>query len=573
MIPSKVFLKSLFGAGTTYQVPFFQRSYVWDQREWKRMLGDMQKLSLTKKEFFLGAIILKSLDEEDESIEASLYSIVDGQQRLTSLLLLLKVLSLKEVKYGYYFDSIFTDTNTHKPYLEHSYVDRQAFENILSLSSLEDITSQNQIVQAYNYFKNNISSYHLDFDTIIKKAVMVCIKLGPKENEQEIFETINSMGRKLTTGELLKNHIFDETMISDYEKIWLPVFEKDDECMAYWASTITAGRTIRNNTEGFFHTFLQIKMGDKSLNVSADDKKEFRIAKPEAVFINYQTLIEKYIKRENILPFVKELAEYAQIYRESFEVDIRYHTIPKAPSIERMNFIIYSLDATTLIAYVLYIVKNVSDEEERNKIFEYIESYFIRRTICKEGNDDYSNLFNEQLIGNEIKTYEALKKYIDDRKDANVNMPSDEKVIESFHKSKLNNNRSRAVLFLLESKLRDKKYGVTLLPCNSYTLEHLMPKKWREKWAAPQGFTEEERDDMIDTLGNMCLLTSALNSSISNAEWDVKKNGTPRYGGMIRYNSAMEIWCDALSLPVWDETTIQERAEKLGKMANSVWKQ
>ena len=135
MKPDKATLKQLFGAGTTFEVPFFQRSYVWGQEEWKRFLCDMHNLSSSKKEFFLGAIILKSLEEDDESVEASAYSIVDGQQRLTTLVLLLKVLSLKEKKYQYYFESIFTDTDTHKPYLKHSYVDCKMFEYIMGFTA------------------------------------------------------------------------------------------------------------------------------------------------------------------------------------------------------------------------------------------------------------------------------------------------------------------------------------------------------------------------------------------------------------------------------------------------------
>ena len=70
-----------------------------------------------------------------------------------------------------------------------------------------------------------------------------------------------------------------------------------------------------------------------------------------------------------------------------------------------MNFIVYALDATTLIPYVLYLVKNVAEESERNKMFDFLESYIVRRTICKSSNDNYSDLFNEHLIANNILTY------------------------------------------------------------------------------------------------------------------------------------------------------------------------
>lgn len=566
MQASKVSINQIFDFGSTLFIPFFQRSYVWDTEEWKRFLSDMQQLTVNNEEFFLGTIILKK-ETDDDTKERT---VVDGQQRLTTLIILLKVLSLQDTEDKGLFNFVFKNPVNKKPKLRHSYIDKIAFDKILALDTLCDIQDgdSNQIMGAYSYFQHHAHLYNLKFSTILEKVSLVAIELAPNENEQQIFETLNSLGRRLTTGELLKNHIFDNSMIDEYQSIWVPVFEKDEECIKYWASTITAGRTSRSNTEGFFHAFLQIQMHNKKYKVSSEHKLIFR--KADSVFPNYKTFIAEYVK-DDIIEFVRELCSYASIYREAFEADIRLESTPSYPCIERMNFIVYALDATTLIPYVLFVVKNVSDEDERNKIFDFLESYIVRRAICKASNDNYSDLFNEHLIANEIITHNGLKSYIDSKGTTSILMPNDDMVYESFHSVALNNNRAKSILFLLESKIRGEDFATALLPCNSYSLEHLMPKKWKKNWPLPSSTTEEQRDLAVNSLGNMMLLPISLNASISNSDWYTKKNGSGKKKGLVHYASDLAIWNGALSKSIWDEDAISERAEWLAEKANEMW--
>ncbi len=563
MQAGKASISQIFDLGRVLEVPFFQRSYVWDVDEWSRFLSDMEQLSKTKEEFFMGAVILKKPKNKDENKR----TVVDGQQRLTTLVLLLKVICLQDIQNKGLFDFLFKTQSDKKSKLKHGYVDYKAFDSIINLEEYQDVPGDNQIIKAYNYFRDNISSFQLSFNSIVEKVSLVAIDLESDENEQQIFDTINSLGRKLTTGELLKNYIFDSSTIKEYEMIWLPVFEKDDDCVKYWASTITAGRIPRSNTESFFHAFLQIQMQDPKYNVSVEEKLIFR--KADSVFNNYKRFITNYIG--DIIPFVNELASYAAIFKEAFETDLRYAAIPVTPCIERINFIVYALDATTLIPYVLYIVKNVPDEEERNKMFEFLESYIVRRTICKSSNENYSDLFNEHLIANKVLTYEGLRAYIESKGTTSIYMPNDEMVRNAFHNVAPNNSRCRAILFLLESKIRSASHATALLPCNSYTLEHLMPKKWKQNWLLPADVTEDERNIAVNSLGNMMLLPISLNSAISNSDWETKKNGKGKKKGLLEYASDLEIWHGALEKPEWDESAIVERAEWLADKANTVW--
>lgn len=555
----------VFSTGVSIEVPFFQRSYVWKKDEWDKFLSDMDSLCKNPKTYFFGAIILKKLDDSRKSI-------VDGQQRITTLLILLKILSLQDNDTASDYLTYFGNRKggrEKETKLKHSYYDKDAFERVFSLRSLEELIGDNQIIEAYNYFKTNKSAYkNLDFDKIINNVTFVEIEINSDEDEQQIFETINSVGRKLTTGELLKNFIFKDGDIENYNKIWVPAFENGEECTKYWDSEITAGRTKRSNTEGFFHAFLQIKMQSPQYNVTPEEKAVFR--KSDSVFNSYKTFINQYVK-DDIIPFAKEIASYAKIYKESFEVNCTQCHIPSEPSIERINFIIYSFDATTLIPYVLYVLKN-AQEEEIQKIFSFLEAYIVRRTICKESNDNYSDMFNEYLIAKDIKTYEGLKNFIDTKGKTTMLMPNNDMVANAFHNVALPDGRAKGILYLLESKVRGKKFSTCLAECSKYDLEHLMPKKWEAHWQTmPEGYTDDDRNKALKTLGNLMIISDSLNRSISNADWATKKNGTKKYKGLLKYASDLELWNGALELPEWNEITIHNRAEWLAEQANEVW--
>lgn len=559
-------ITQIFDTDVIIEIPFFQRSYVWDETEWKRFLSGMDEVSRTKKSYFFGAILLKKTSESGKQL-----TIIDGQQRITTLLVLLKILSLKapEMKYRFEIHFMLDDSGYPKsPKLRHSVFDREAFETICNLDSLDTLVGNNKIIQAYNYFKQHYEDYYLDFKAILTNLNMVDIVIDYDEDEQQIFETINSVGRKLTTGELLKNYIFKDSLIDKYTTIWVPAFEKDEEYINYWESVITAGKTKRSNTESFFHAFLQIKMQEFQYGVKHEDKLNYQ--KADAVFNNYKHFITHYLKKDDIIPFAKDIASYAKIFKESFEVDYTQSNIPAEASIERINFIIYSFDATTLIPYVLYIRKNTT-EKEGNEIFEFLEAYIVRRTICKLSNEDYSDLFNESLIANGINTYDELVEYIDAKVDTNLYMPDDETVREAFHNEKLGNERAKAVLYLLESKLRTKKHSTILSMSKSYDLEHLLPKKWQANWPLPAHTDEKTRDSVLLTLGNMMIISSPLNKSIKNANWETKKSGNEKHNGLKAYASDLVIWNGALDLVEWNEQTIFDRAEWLAARANEEW--
>ena len=127
---------------------------------------------------------------------------------------------------------------------------------------------------------------------IIMNTQFVQIDLDADEDEQQIFDTINSLGVNLTTSELLKNYFFSRETITDYENRWAAVFEKDDETKTYWDAEIETGRIKRAMIDIFFDSFFQIFIQDKRYNITNEDKIMY--ARVDKLALSYQHFINTY---------------------------------------------------------------------------------------------------------------------------------------------------------------------------------------------------------------------------------------------------------------------------------------
>lgn len=561
-------------------VPFFQRPYVWGTEQWERLISDMKFVTRTRKPYFMGSVILK--EERNQQGQIIGHTIIDGQQRLTTFAIFYKVSCLIRNQTMWFNQTFKRLDGTFV--IEHSFNTKSDFEKILNLTVLEDIPEEpnsSNIIKAYNFFKIEISkalldnNLALDLDNLHNLLNFVVISLDPNEDEQQIFDTINSLGVTLTTGELLKNYFYNKSSLSLYESTWKPVFENDSECLAYWNKDYSTGRTRRSNLEVFFYSFLQIKLQDSQLRVSAEDKAY--LGRYENLFNNYKNFISKYnVDRLNL---ISEILEYAKIYKANLDFNkIDKDNGDETPSeygIERINAIIYGMEANTIIPYVLYVLKNVASLDERNSIFRKVESYLMRRYICQSSNKNYNRLFSENLVGNNILSATDLESYLNSFRggqQSTMAIPTDGEVIEAFKVNKLYNKQATCILYLLESSLRDSaRMGTNLKPLEGYTLEHLMPKKWRNNWSFPTNNSEEERDRILLTLGNLAIIPQPLNSSIRDSDWPTKLNGKNSKTGLMVNASGLITMQSALAQSDWDEGTIRNRAEELSRLAMTIW--
>ena len=575
MQPSKVSIPQLLADGHTFYVPFYQRAYVWTEKLWSRFIRDMEYISKTDEEYFIGSVILKKLGAS--GIETARWAVVDGQQRLTTLAVFYKVISLKDPSLHNPFDKRFRLDNNDLS-IKHSLNDKEAFDKIANLTQDVELDGEGKsnLIKAYNYFRNNVDVSKINHLHIQARLWFIAIYLEANENEHKIFDTINSLGMSLNTEELLKNHLFTSATLDDYRAIWRPVFEADDACLTYWKTETSVGSMGKKTlSDRFFHTLLQIIMHDPRNNISSADRSEFRKYDDESEFNNYQKVIES--GSWDKIEFAKEVTAYASIFKQIYSKKaIQDDPESSKTPLKRILLVIFSLDVHTAIPYLLYILKNVADTSERDKIFTLLESYIIRRQICNKVIKNYSDLFTENLIGQQILTYDALVEYLSNKKpNESLHMPYDAEIEDGFAgNSNLTAEKARGILYLLESKLREVAGSQTVLhPFTKYTLEHLMPQKWEDNWEIPSGLNEVEefefknnRNKVIATLGNMAIITQGLNSKASNNKWKKKLDG-----GLRDKAGDLLTMKDVVNKPNWDESTIASRAEWLAGKANEVW--
>jgi hypothetical protein len=271
---------------------------------------------------------------------------------------------------------------------------------------------------------------------------------------------------------------------------------------------------------------------------------------------------------------IEEIKHYALTFKNNFDLEVLDSELTADSSMDRINAIIFGLENTTIIPYVLFILKNVSDITEQKAIFGFLESYLLRRMVCHSNTKNYNSLFSESLINNEILSLSELKEYIQNRSADNNYLPLDDELERGFNHSRLVNKQATGILYFIESKLRNRSlHSTAMLGLKSYSLEHVMPKKWENNWPAVE--TQQEKDQRnyaLMTIGNLTIIPSSLNSSIRDSNWEIKKNGTINRPGLIQYASGLETFSQYLSEDIWDESKISHRANFLFEKAKMIWK-
>lgn len=571
MKAGEILISGIFNGSRLLEIPFYQRTYVWGEEQWERFLEDLAYVSKTRKPYFLGSFILK---EGRKLSTWETYSdckvVIDGQQRITTLMIFMKALCLLKGQNNLFeHDFVLEDGEIA---LRHGKNDYDAFQTVVkktTVDAIDDGGKPSQIYKAFNYFLKNINADILDRVAIRQNVQFVCIDLIEDEDEQQVFDTINSLGVKLTTAELLKNYFFNRNNVPDYEEKWVAVFEKDDDTRAYWDTEVETGRYKRSLIDLFFDAYFQIFVQDKQYAVTAEDKNMY--ARVDRLSKSYKHFVDNYCGG-NLEVILEPMKEYANCFMQCITPNVCGMSIPATYGIERLNVIMFGLKNTTIIPYVLYVRKNVVNQNELNAICGILEAYIMRRMVVHATTKNYNNLFTS-LILNSVLDATSLKDRLKAGTDATTYIPLDDDVRNSFHTAKLYNLQTKGILYLLESGIRPANCSTALLGFNGYSLEHLMPKKWKNNW--PQCATEklaEERDSILLTLGNLAIITQSLNASIRDADWETKKKGKKDHPGLITCASGIVTLKDALNLNKWDEGDINDRADTLCDNAISLWK-
>ena len=575
---SKESLIKLFNTGTNqYLIPFFQRPYVWKKEDCENLYEDLvgtyeENKTNRQKEHFIGTIITKnSLSSTQMTAQ---YDLVDGQQRMTTFSILIKALAnsvdMNEENAKHLFENLnstlfFKDAYGKIHYrIIHNRLDRQSFDLIMQCDGSTDIDLEignSKIVDAYLFFRekfkqlSNDEILNLNF-TLLHKFPAINMVLELHDDEQEIFDTINSLGVKLTTSELLKNYIFnDDETKALYKEYWEDIFELDEETVKFWNAKKTAGRVYRENIDVLLYCYLLI---EKEKDVSLEN-----LFKDYKVWLSSKTVLEK-------KHFLETLKNYAEIYIN----------LPSGTELKNMRFsdsekrffhVIENLNITTIYPLVLFVYKNTSDLLEREKCLNLLESYLVRRAVCKLTTKNYNNLFisliKQLKVTDDNTIAENLSEILSEYKDDSSKFPEVDEFVIGFSNSILSNQHAKEILFIISLyQINTVLNDLTVLNSQSFSVEHIMPKKWKENWN--QDLSREEsnqRDFKLQTLGNLTIITKNLNSKLRNSSWSNKKT-------ILNEFSSLPITTKYTSLNEWNEEEIEQRAVDLFFLASTIWK-
>lgn len=476
----------------TIKVPFFQRAYVWGEDQWTKPIDDLIDSYEQQYTHFLGSIILKVHD-------TSTTLLIDGQQRVTSFSILLRVIGeqlnilekdkeLNTCLFGQ--DSEYNDI----PRIQHSRIDCKVFSAVILGEPIEKLGQKSLIYKCYQYFSKRITEYkELHGDNTLKEflkkiltdKLFVLVDINKDEDAQRIFDSINTSGLALANFDIVKNDIFscfeNEKKVEEvYNKYWSPIFEKDEETKEFWDEEVLTGRDKNLRADIFLHNFTII---EKILNPSTDT-----LAKITEAY-------KKHIKDKNeseLIEFIKKFTKYAEIFAELpfFDKDEEYSF---SDTMKRFLQISHALQLSTVIPIALFfelLVKQEKlSEKEYNDSLLLIEKYIIRRSLLGLTTSGYNKtVFNLiDILSKSPNIYQALNNFLLNLKSDTDRFPSAKEISDLSFK-RLDSKLAKLLLFWieLENRHNDKECFDAKEPLKyNFQLEHLIPQAWDQYWKLP----------------------------------------------------------------------------------------
>lgn len=549
--PRKVGILDLLvgSSGAQFVIPVYQRNYTWKAgSEVKQYLEDLGNiLNERYRSHFLGIFIYL---EKTINYASREYSVIDGQQRLTTTFLLLYAIkhllidegNIEEAERlnGQFLINPYSENVKYK--LKPSVSDDEVYKCIVE-NRLEDIKDKNNsnVYMNYeyiiNYLKKSISTNYKLTEILdaLRHFYVVVIPVSEEENLQKIFESINATGVKLTSADLIKNYLLMN----------MPSIDQENYYSKYWKKIEENVSKESRELEVFFRMYLAIKKYE--LVSKSNVYKEF-------VFWTEKNLI-------STLNLFEDLLQYAKIY-----YFIRKQNIDEIPKELKEQIIDFrKINSDLVLPLYMELVKLYKNSqlniEKLNKCMLIINSYMVRRSICDFDSQNISRLFPsvlKKVIEKCNQNYERVETVLSQELVAkNVNtsksfMPTDGQMEELL--SEANVYQRPALRIILDKiEMADNPAPVDL---SSLNIEHLMPQTPTEEWLEELDTTKEEYDTYLHRLGNLTLAAKSDNSKMQNYMWDYK-NEILKSTGHLKLNS------DLLEIQRWNFEEIKKRTKKL----------
>lgn len=573
--PDKASAKDLFDSKVHYEIPPYQRPYVWNEEEqWAPLWDDIVRVAESHirtdddkrtptASHFLGAVVFELTEARAAGIDH--YDVIDGQQRLTTLQILLdaaeQVMAERalEDESEVLSDLILNSQPRYKGTPERfklwpSRADRSAFESAMDPSGAPADTSH-QIVKAHRFFVAEVERWVSgapdemgEFppgdeatraaelcETLSRRLMFITIDLSEEDDSQLIFETLNDRGTPLLKADLIKNWVFREGKKIGADVDYWASNVWDDFDTEWWRAEIAQGRLVRSRVDIFLQYWLTMRTLDE--------------VKSDLVFRLFTDYASSHMKDvDSAEGFLRELRADADTYRNLAALEAA-----TAAGRFRIQVIEAMELAATMPVFLWFISENHGIPDQQVALgLEALSSWAIRRTLLRLTSKDVNRLMiailKELAPVDPAESGQTLHRYLSAQTADSRFWPSDEALAEMLPTLKIygqiKQSRLRAVLGEIEHHRRSLTPMHESVPVPSgLSIEHVMPQEWRSNWDSDPKLDQEaaqKRDHRVNRLGNLTLTTQSLNSSLSNRPWtDAAAEGMSQGGQAGRGKRAL----------------------------------
>ena len=531
--------------GRQYKIPVYQRNYEWSWEQCDKLFEDVVIAGQRNQLHFCGSIVFKPI-APTKGIGNNI--VIDGQQRLTTIYILLKALSdmaqndsEKMLPQGAIFNTDqynqFQLDETSKMKLKPAKDNNDQLLNLI-YDKHDKIDTSCEIYRNYEHFCDLIREKQSEGITVsdiyrgIGLLTVAVIQLDDNDNAQEIFERINSTGIPLSLSDKIRNFVLMTEVDQDrlYESYWL----KAEQILS------------RDQLEGFFLDYLNFKMDGFTKESTAYD--DFKALYVRGRYTN-ETMLG-------------EILHYAQQYH-AFYCGDKLHL-----SNEANQFLdsLRKLNQTTVYIFLFSVFDDfeagVIDDETLCKVLRLLLNYSIRRLICEVGSNSLRGLY-KTLYGrvfnrpeNKNNYYDAIVSFLLQLTSKDV-MPSDAEFVVALKERNLyrKNALCKYLLVAIENQ------GKEQIKTDALTIEHIMPqnKNLSTAWRKMLGSDWElVRERYLHTLGNLTL--TGYNSELGDLPFAEKLDMLSDKNTHVTV-----LYSDVKDKTEWNAQTIEARSERLSK--------
>lgn len=548
-------LKFLELGNHQFVIPVYQRTYKWTKINCKQLLQDILKASNPdSKTHFLGSIVYIT-DEHYQATQVNKLTIIDGQQRLTTLSLLLMAminyLSLKENSSRFkttpakllkkYLVIDENETNRKEDFIPKLSLTKHDKEFYDSLVKTQPIRNKKQnIYNNYEFFYNEIKNRQLDIDKLfegIGKLLIVSVSLvRTKDDPQLIFESLNSTGVKLEQSDLIRNFLLMD-LSDNFQKEMYNTYWYKMECY------------LRETLSDFVRDYLIIKL--KKFPAKSKVYDEFK----KYFYANFKR------NEESLENLIKDMYYYSTLYE---------HIVQKTESNQKINSYLKDLDeldVKVMYPLVLKLYSNYNNGSLSEHDFIYIlsllESCIVRRVICGLPPNSLSKITLSLIKDiNEAEHVKSVEVILASKRGVQ-RFPNNEEFNNSFIYKDIYN--LKICKFLLDKLINTN--SKVILNIGEFTIEHIMPQtsNLSAKWVNALGENWEQiHGKYLHTIGNLTL--TVYNGEMGSKFFTEKRDMEKGYK-----DSPCRLNTDLIKLDTWNENEIVNRANRIYDFAKDIW--